>query len=465
MGARPVIIALVALGIVLGLIAGVYALLTQTEYAPVHVALTGGEQVGNLPEYPQYSTDIQQQFGSPFHPSAVGEAPAEFVLAELYQDLSADADAGLYDSDGHLTVRWQTTTTGCALRLPLAQQHVRQEREPTPTPAPTPTPMWETETKTDGATATTRLITPTPIPTPIPDPEAPPTAVPTRTPTPLVSASTWRHWKGRPVRIAADGLAVIETDQPRAIYGHLLLLTGAGSDPNSMETLARLPFPSPHWQNGQAHIHLTDASSRMALPHDDIQAAYRAAVLELRVEGVPDCQVIRMRWERPAQMVLTALADQPFVEWVGPDDEANPPLLAALVEGASPTAARAEALEVFAQADGGDQRAQRLATSTLPSHIVLPQRCQGPSGSADTDCVRTDAAQYIAFALRQDLAPEDGLSDMRETGSAFNARDSITPASGQDPVVQEIDGAQYQIYITSNAWNAANAFGKEWSLQ
>ena len=113
--------------------------------AAVAVGVLLGLFLYHLPKLdPQYTTEIQRQFGSPFHPSAVGEAPAEFTLAELYQDLSADTRDGLYDSDGHLQVRWNPQPGGCALNLPLAEQHVRTEREPTPTPAPTATPHWVT---------------------------------------------------------------------------------------------------------------------------------------------------------------------------------------------------------------------------------------------------------------------------------------------------------------------------------
>ena len=182
------------------------------------------------------------------------------------------------------------------------------------------------------------------------------------------------------------------------------------------------------------------------------------------VEGATNCDDLKLRWERPAGAVVSAFADQPFRDWGSIDDEVPPPLMAAVVEG---TAAKTLALlAVFRE--GGVRR----STSTAEGHIILPQRCDGPQPQdpqgnpvPDTDCVRTDASQYIAFAVRKDLAPANGLSDMRETGSAFNARVSLQPAPGTDPDVQTVGDAQYQIYVTANAWNPSNVFGREWSIR
>ena len=245
---------------------------------------------------------------------------------------------------------------------------------------------------------------------------------------------------------------MIEASKEHPIYGHLLLLTGANSDRNDMLTLAQMPFASPHWQMGQAYIHLPDASGRLLIPDDNIQVAYRALELEIRVEDATDCDDLKLRWERPAGVVVSAFADQPYREWGSIDDAGTPPLMAAVVEGTDATSA----LGVLR--DGGVKR----ATSTAEGHITLPARCSGPQvpGTPDIGCVRSDARQWIVFAIRSDLAHAAALSDMRETGSTFNARSSFN-----DPSAETVGGVGYQIYVSKTPWFAERVFGVEWSLR
>ena len=149
MAQKPITITLLALALFVGGLVLFFVFLTQTGTLPLNVAVVGGDQIGTHPvQEPQYNVSVNRDFGSPFHPGVISETQPGFVLAELYQDLSADTDDGLYDTDGHLQVRWRQQNPGCALNLPLAEQHVRREREPTRTPEPTATPMWETETVT-----------------------------------------------------------------------------------------------------------------------------------------------------------------------------------------------------------------------------------------------------------------------------------------------------------------------------
>ena len=140
MANRPITLTLLGVALFVLAVALGYIFLTQTGSIPLSIAVTNGAQIGTHPvQEPQYTTSVNRDFGSPFHPGVVSETQPGFVLAELYQDLSADTRDGLYDDDGHLAVRWNPVPTGCELRLPLAEQHVRTEREPTPTPNPTAT--------------------------------------------------------------------------------------------------------------------------------------------------------------------------------------------------------------------------------------------------------------------------------------------------------------------------------------
>ena len=70
---------------------------------------------------------------------------------------------------------------------------------------------------------------------------------------------------------------------------------------------------------------------------------------------------------------------------------------------------------------------------------------------------------HVAFALRADLIPT-GLSDIRQTGSAFNARDAFAPAVGAPDVILDVAGTEYKLYVSRQPWRA-ELLGGEWSLR
>ena len=75
----------------------------------------------------------------------------------------------------------------------------------------------------------------------------------------------------------------------------------------------------------------------------------------------------------------------------------------------------------------------------------------------------SDQDGHVAFAIRADLAP-DGLSDIRQTGSPFNARSAFAPATGDPDVELDIAGTPYKLYVSLNPWRA-ELMGGEWSLR
>ena len=399
--------------------------------------------------------------GSSFLPRVYDEARPGYVIAELYQDVSMDVASGVYDQDGALHGRYWThdaSTQTCSLDLLLADQHGRDEIAPTATPRPpepTATPalvllpaIWAVEGAPLAATqvAPDRLATlvpPTPAHTPTPYPTA----------TPVVTAATgWNHWKGRPLAIETDGVAILDLPMDVAVSAYLSVRTGADSGHNTHTELARLPLPEPRWENGSAYVALAHASGRILLESDAVDATYRAAVLHLVAAPLPDCAALRLRWQRSAAVVVRALTDQPFGDWGG---RAAPPptpspagiaLYAALKSDLSASPQR------FVPADflGNNAPAVPATISTVAGHITIPA-APDPSLS-----------YYIGFAVRSDLAP---LSDIRQTNNSFSDfldfDDGYQDMSG---MTINIGGIDYTLYQSEHNWPPI-LLGGDWSLR
>ena len=230
---------------------------------------------------------LDRETGSPFAPRVYDEARTGYVIAELYQDVGMDVRSRAYDQDGALLDRhWShdAATQTCSLDLVLADQHGRDEIAPTVTPEPTATagPVVVLPAIYDSA------LSPLPtsgIPIPVlPDrtvvlmptstPDPPPTATPE--PTPVITAATsWNHWKGRPVAIESDGVAVLDLPMDAEVSAWLSVRTGPDSGHNSQTELARMPLPAPHWEMGSAYVALSHASGRILLDSDAVDATYR----------------------------------------------------------------------------------------------------------------------------------------------------------------------------------------------
>ena len=410
--------------------------------------------------------------GSFLHPLVQREDRAGYVLAELYQDVHLDVVSNVYDGDGVLGARYwrhEEATQTCAIDLTIADQHGRNEIAPTATPRPTDTPLptdvplnpevyevVERTITTDYGAGISIALRPT-IPRtqwPTATPRPTYTPYPTATPLPLLSSTAWHHWKGRPVAIDADGLAVIDVPKSARVVAHLSVRTGA--DSGSAREFARMPMPDPPWHGGSAYIRLPDASGRILLASDAVDAHYRSAVLHVETSPLSDCGDLRLRWQRPAAVVVKALTEQPFRDWDAAD--APPP-----TKGPPP----AERVAVYAAvgADASFNAADMKAGthSTAAGHIVIPGPLCGISLEEGQPCPLAEQQDgYIAFAIRADLAPA-GLSDIRQTGSAFNSRIAFTPASGSASVPLDIDGTDFHLYATTAAWRAS-LLGGEWSL-
>ena len=410
---------------------------------------------------------LDRETGSPFAPRVYDEASAGYVIAELYQDVGMDVRSGAYDQDGALLDRYWSYAAAaqtCSLDLVLADQHGRDEIAPTATPRPTHTPLptdppWNPEeyevvertiNANQGAGIAVALLpTPragwpasTPRPTYTPYPAA----------TPVVTAATgWNHWKGRPVAIEADGLAVLDVPRDARVSAYLSVRTGPNS--GSLSELARMPLPDAHWYEGSAYVRLTDASGRILLESDAVDANYRAAVLHLEISPLPDCAGMRLRWKRSAAVAVKALTEQPFSDWGG---RAAPP----------PTPSPAGvALYAAVGEDATFVEADMLAgtSSSAAGRIVIPgPECSVQLQPGQSCDVANQEDGYIAFAIRADLAPS-GLDDIRQEGSAFNARIAFTPAVADPDVVLNIRGTDFKLYVTTQAWRA-QLLGGEWKL-
>ena len=384
--------------------------------------------------------------GSLLHPQVMREARDAYVLTELYQDVAMDVRSGVYDLDGALGDRYwshDAITQTCSVDLVFADQHGRDEIAPTATPRPpdpTATPalvalpqIWAGATP--ARVADDRMVTVVP-----PAPANTPTPYPTATPV-VTAATNWNHWKGRPLAIEADGLAVLDVPRDARVSAYLSVRTGADSGHNSHTELARLPLPEPRWENGFAYVALAHASGRILLASDAIDATYRAAVLHLDISPLSGCSGLRLRWQRSAAVVIRALTDQPFSDWGG---RAAPP----------PTQPPAGiALYAAIGDDATFTVADLLAgtSSTVAGHIVIPD---------DT------ADSHISFAVRADLIPS-GLTDIRQAGSAFNSRIAFDPATGDPDILLDMDGDgtdDFKLYVSQQPWQAS-LLGGEWSLR
>ena len=396
---------------------------------------------------------LDRETGSRFAPRVYDEARTGYVIAELYQDVGMDVRSGVYDQDGVLWDRYwshDAATQTCSLDLVLADQHGRDEIAPTATLRPTPTRLMAVMPPafaSDGTpVATPYVFVPTPTFTPDPPPTAPPV------PTPMVTdATNWNHWKGRPVAIESDGVAVLDLPMDTEVSAWLSVRTGPDSGHNSHTELARMPLPAPHWGLGSAYVALSHASGRILLDSDAVEATYRAAVLHLDISPLSDCAGLRLRWQRSAAVVVSALTDQPFKDWAGraAPPPTPPPAGIALYSAVGPDNIFDAA--DFLPANGG-------TSSTVAGHIRIPDGC-------DTSVPPVCPDSYIAFAIRADL-DKNGLPAIRQTGSPFNARNAFIPAydpGSQTYVQQTIGGGVYNEYVSLQPWFAIH-LGNEWSL-
>ena len=413
------------------------------------------------------------QNGSLLHPLVQREARPGYVIAELYQDVAMDVASGIYDQEGILQGRYwnhDAVTQTCSIDLVLADQHGRNEIAPTATPKPpdptaTSGPWVILPAVFDGtnlATPDVYQITPTPYAqTPTPYPTA----------APMVVASTeWDHWKGRPVAIEADGLAVLDVLRDARVLSYLSVRTGADSGHNTHTELARMPLPDPPWAEGSAYVRLPDASGRILLQSDAVDAHYRAAALHLEISPLADCGSLRLRWQRPAAVVVKALTDQPFSDWGAraappPTPSSMPVLYAALRTTMTTPTQRFVGTDFLGgnHEDPSDDTTPLVpaTTSTAPGHIVIPDAPCAITlqpGQACPNANRQDA--YIGFAIRADLVP-NGLSDIRQTGSAFNAIVDFDEPSASPITILSVD---YRLYQSGNKWRA-HLLGGEWSLR
>ena len=269
--------------------------------------------------------------GSFLHPQVMREDLPGYIIAELYQDVGMDVRSGVYDQEGNLLDRYwsyHAPDRACSVDLVLADQHGRDEIAPTATPRPpdptaTPGPVvvlpaiYDTESP-PSTLLPDRTVVVMPTHTPVGWPG--PTPYPTATPV-VVAATGWDHWKGRPVAIEADGLAALDVPRDARVSAHLSVRTGPNS--GSLSELARMPLPDAHWYEGSAYVRLPDASGRILLESDAVDANYRAAVLHLEISPLPDCAGMRLRWKRSAAVVVKAITDNPFSDWGG---RAAPPV-------------------------------------------------------------------------------------------------------------------------------------------
>ena len=104
----------------------------------------------------------------------------------------------------------------------------------------------------------------------------------------------------------------------------------------------------------------------------------------------------------------------------------------------------------------------------LDNNFTAPEFLSQHTGNSSSSLVVTvpnaGSDSHFAFAVRSDLDPDNGLTDMRETGSGFNSRASFAPASGNQGVVLEIDGQDYHVYTSVAVWYRTH-LGREWTLQ
>ena len=260
--------------------------------------------------------------GSLLHPQVQQEARTGYVIAELYQDVHLDVDSWVYDPSGVLRGNHWTHDAArqtCSVDLVLAVQEGRDQVPPTATPRP-PDP-----TGAPGPAVVLSAIfnpDPTPslpdrtivvMPTPTPNGWSGPTPYPTATPSPLISSVSWIGWKGRPVAIEADGVAVVDVPRDADVSANLSVWTGPHQ--TGQTRLDRLPLPEPEWNGGAAQIRLQEASGRILLDSDHIDVHHRSTRLRIEAGPLSDCGPLNLRWEKPAAIVLKALTAQPYADW------------------------------------------------------------------------------------------------------------------------------------------------------
>ena len=330
----------------------------------------------------------------------------------------------MYNQGGQLQDRYlshEADSQTYSVDPTLTDQHGRDEIAPTATPEPTPTRIMAIMPPgfaADGTVATDPYVF---VPTTTPTPDPPPTARPE--PALLVTAATgWNHQKGRPVAIDADGMAALDVPADAVVSGYLSIRTGPDSGNDSHTELARMPMPDARWQQDVVYVSLHDASGRILLASDTIDANYRSALLHLEVAPMPHCDGLRLRWQRAATVVVKALTEQPFIDWT---DRSGPTPL-------PPVLTLYAAVSTDGSFDGAEMRAG--TSSTVSGHVVIPN---------------SDQDGHVAFAIRADLAP-DGLSDIRQTGSPFNARSAFALATGDPDVELDIAGIPYKLYVSLN---------------
>ena len=288
-----------------------------------------------------------QHSGTMLHPQVQRDARNGYVIAELYQDAHLDIRSGVYDEDGVLQAHHWTyddVRQTCSIDLVLAVQEGIDQAPPTATPRPPATmvpyrpypegfifappqayppyvPHQPVPPEYAGQARPLPTHTPWPTPTPYPTPRPiftpgpTPTPVPwpTATPSPLISSVSWVGWAGRPIAIEADGAAILDVPRDADVSAHLSVWTGAHAA--GQTRLARLPLPNAQWADGQARIRLSDASGRLLLASDHVDAHHRTARVRIEATPLNDCGALRLRWEKPAAVVVKALTDQPYADW------------------------------------------------------------------------------------------------------------------------------------------------------
>ena len=285
--------------------------------------------------------------GSLLHPQHQAEARHGYVIAELYQDIRLDMESGVYDRNGVLQGHHWThddVRHSCRIDLVVAVQEGIDQAAPTATPRPPATmvpyrpypegftfapaqayppyvpvqpipPLYQEQGRP--SPTHTPWPAPTPYPTPLPTftPGPTPTSIPwpTATPSPLISSVSWIGWQGRPIAIEADGVAVVDVPRDADVAAHLSVWTGAHQARQTR--LATLPLPDAPWENGKSRVRLQEASGRVLLDRDHVDAQHRSARLRIQAGPLSDCGALNLRWEKPAAVVVRALTDQPYADW------------------------------------------------------------------------------------------------------------------------------------------------------
>ena len=268
--------------------------------------------------------------GSLLRPHVQRDARDRYVIAELYQDIRLDIRSGVYDDDGMLLGHhWSHDDVRhtCSIDLVLAMQEGMDQASPTATPRPTHTPLptdaprnperyeiVECTVETDNGAGVALALLPTPRaqwPTSTPRPTY--TPWPTPTPSPLISSVSWIGWENRPIAIEADGVARLDVPRDADVSANLTIWTGY--HPAGQSRLATLPLPDAKWYQGTARIHLQAASGRILLDRDHIDTQHRSVRLSIQAGPLAGCHVLRLRWEKPAAVVVKALTNQPYADW------------------------------------------------------------------------------------------------------------------------------------------------------